>query len=153
MSDSKKIRELKRSTKQRMIAGVAGGLGEYFLIDPLIFRLIFIILAFSNYPSAIVYLALWFLIPSGDSERKDLDTAVKDTVNEISVTAKDIGSNVSKSVNSTENRIVLGIVIVLGFAYWVRSYSWFRNLYSWDFLIPLALILFGIILIFRNREQ
>ena len=37
-----------RSRKEEMIAGVCGGLGEYFDIDPVIMRLIFVLLIFAG---------------------------------------------------------------------------------------------------------
>jgi phage shock protein C len=39
---SSKYKQLYRSRKDRMVAGVCGGLGEYFDIDPTIIRLIFV---------------------------------------------------------------------------------------------------------------
>jgi len=39
---STKYKQLYRSRDERMIAGVCGGLGEYFDIDPTVIRLIFV---------------------------------------------------------------------------------------------------------------
>ena len=38
-------KRLYRSKKERMIAGICGGVAEYFNIDPVIVRLIFVVLA------------------------------------------------------------------------------------------------------------
>lgn len=61
-------RRLFRSTTDRKIAGVCGGLAQYFSVDPTLVRLAVVIL--SIYPGAIVcgviaYLIAWAIIPPG----------------------------------------------------------------------------------------
>lgn len=48
-----------------MVAGVAAGLGEYFDVDPVLFRVGFVVLAFVWGLAIPVYLAAWLLIPAG----------------------------------------------------------------------------------------
>jgi phage shock protein C len=58
------MKKLYRSSTQRMVAGVLGGLAEYFNVDVTIFRLIFIILLFlSFFTLLLIYLAAAFIIP------------------------------------------------------------------------------------------
>ena len=45
------------------IAGVCGGLGEYFDIDESIFRLLFLVGIFSPLPAILTYLLFWVVIP------------------------------------------------------------------------------------------
>jgi len=59
----KKVRRLYRSEKNRIIAGVCGGMGEYLNIDPVIIRLIWIITAFFGGLGIIAYLISWIVIP------------------------------------------------------------------------------------------
>lgn len=55
---------LYRSTTQRAIGGVAGGIAEFFDIDPVIVRIIFILLLiFSKGGGLLVYIILWIAIP------------------------------------------------------------------------------------------
>jgi phage shock protein C len=56
---------LRRSRRNRVLAGVCGGLGEFFGISALWFRLAMII-AFipGGVPGILIYLLLWFMIPS-----------------------------------------------------------------------------------------
>ena len=56
-------RRLYRRTDERMIAGIASGLGDYFNIDPILFRIGFILLAFAGGASVFLYLALWWFVP------------------------------------------------------------------------------------------
>jgi phage shock protein C len=56
---------LRRSHQNRMIAGVCGGLGEFFGISPSWFRLAFII-AFipGGVPGIALYLIMWLIVPN-----------------------------------------------------------------------------------------
>jgi phage shock protein PspC (stress-responsive transcriptional regulator) len=63
-------RRLKRSKQDRMIGGICGGLGDYFSIDPLIFRIIFIVGSISPYPFILIYIILWIITPFDDIEIK-----------------------------------------------------------------------------------
>jgi phage shock protein C len=56
---------LRRSRRHRILAGVCGGLGEFFGISPFWFRLAMII-AFipGGVPGVLIYCLLWFMIPS-----------------------------------------------------------------------------------------
>ncbi len=56
---------LRRSRTNRMLAGVCGGLAEFFGIRPFWFRLAFII-AFipGGVPGILLYLLLWLIVPA-----------------------------------------------------------------------------------------
>jgi phage shock protein PspC (stress-responsive transcriptional regulator) len=56
-------KRLYRSAKSKVFGGVAGGIAEYFDIDPIIIRLLFVIIAFAGGGGAIVYLILWVAFP------------------------------------------------------------------------------------------
>jgi phage shock protein PspC (stress-responsive transcriptional regulator) len=68
-------RRLTRSSKDRVIAGVAGGLGRYFSIDPVVVRIAFIVGAFFGGAGFIAYAAAWLLIPSDDGANRGSDAA------------------------------------------------------------------------------
>ena len=60
-------RRLTRSTRERMWAGVAGGLGEYFDVDPVIVRLIWMAATVLTGGLAIpLYIAMWIIMPRDD---------------------------------------------------------------------------------------
>jgi len=63
---------LHRSTKRRMVGGVAGGIGERFDIDPNIVRVIFVVLTALYGLGAAIYLAMWVLIPQSGRRSGDL---------------------------------------------------------------------------------
>jgi len=57
-------KRLYRSNKDRMIAGVCGGLAEYFNIDPVIIRIIAVILLLpGGLPGFVPYVILWIVVP------------------------------------------------------------------------------------------
>ena len=63
-NDSKK---LYRSTDDRWLGGVCGGLGQYFNMDAIIIRIIFIILGLIGLGGVILYVILWIIIPEQPS--------------------------------------------------------------------------------------
>ena len=63
MSDA--TRPLRRSRTNRQIAGVIGGLAEYFRVDPTLLRVIYVVgsIVSAAFPGILVYILLWLLIP------------------------------------------------------------------------------------------
>lgn len=56
-------KQLFRSKTNCKIAGVCGGLGDFFDVDPIFFRAIFLISAFFGGLGIIIYFVLWLLMP------------------------------------------------------------------------------------------
>ena len=56
-------RKLYRSNTNRMLAGVCGGLAEYFNLDPTLIRVLFIVLAVLGGSGVVIYLAMWIIVP------------------------------------------------------------------------------------------
>ena len=61
-------RRLYRSRSDRMLAGVCGGLADYFGIDAVIVRVIAVALVFAGGAGALLYLAAWLLVPEDGHE-------------------------------------------------------------------------------------
>lgn len=58
------MKKLYRSKTDRKIAGICGGLGEYFNVDPTLVRVGFVLLALpGGLPGILPYLVLWLIIP------------------------------------------------------------------------------------------
>src|SRR3954469_7832268 len=73
--DATASRRLTRSSSDRVIAGVAGGLGRYFSIDPVVVRIAFIVGTFFGGAGVIAYLAAWLLVPSDDGSSRGSNAA------------------------------------------------------------------------------
>jgi phage shock protein C len=56
-------RKLYRSTTNRQLAGVCGGLAEYFNLDATLIRVLFIVLAVLGGSGVILYIAMWIIVP------------------------------------------------------------------------------------------
>lgn len=67
---------LRRSRTDRKVAGVAGGLGAYLGIDPVILRILFVVLAIFGGSGLLLYLVAWLLIPEEGTERSEVQRFV-----------------------------------------------------------------------------
>jgi phage shock protein C len=56
-------RKLYRSKTNRKLAGVCGGLAQYFNIDATVIRVLFVVLAILGGSGLVLYLALWIIVP------------------------------------------------------------------------------------------
>jgi phage shock protein PspC (stress-responsive transcriptional regulator) len=57
------MKKLFRSRTNILIAGICGGLGDYFNIDPVFIRVILLLAAFACGTGILVYLIAWLIIP------------------------------------------------------------------------------------------
>jgi phage shock protein C len=57
-------RQLTRSETNKRIAGVCGGIAEYFNIDPILVRVGFVVAAFMGF-GLLLYVVLWIVLPKG----------------------------------------------------------------------------------------
>lgn len=66
-----------RSRNNRIIAGVAGGLGEYFAIDAVIVRILFVLAVFLGGGGLLAYIIGWMIIPEEGFAGDGLDPGVE----------------------------------------------------------------------------
>src|ERR671936_1062231 len=62
------VKRLERSSQNRMIAGVCGGLGRYFDLNPTVFRLGLVVLTLLGGAGVLVYIAAILVIPREGEE-------------------------------------------------------------------------------------
>ncbi|PSL49278.1 phage shock protein C (PspC) family protein [Chitinophaga niastensis] len=99
-------KRLYRDPENKVLSGVCSGLGAYFNIDPVIFRIIFALLAIGGFGSGIlVYFILWIATPSADTaaeklemrgERVDLGNikaTIQDELNHVKGQMKNVGND------------------------------------------------------------
>jgi len=108
MSNAKK---LYRSKTNRVIFGVCGGLGEYFETDPLIVRILFVVLSLINGAGIIAYLILAVVVPEDDKEKKVKKNG--NTVEEVQEKTQELAEELKSGnwLKSTKN--IFGLIIVL----------------------------------------
>lgn len=123
-------RRLFRSNTDRIVAGVAGGLGEYFAVDPVWFRIAFVVLTIGGGAGLLIYLVMWIVVQPapGDYVRS------------------------SSSPGRHGGAVVVGIaLIVVGAIALVNTIAPSLGQYFW----PVALVLGGLALVMGgvNRDN
>jgi phage shock protein C len=158
-------KRLYRSRSNRMIAGVCGGLAEYFVMDPTIVRIIAVICLFIGFfPAVIAYFVMAIVVPLQGSTTKQPEETVRENVQEIKQTATEIGkefqSTFSKAAvkesqpTSSNNRSlsIIGIIIIIaGIALLIATLVGFWK--WWIFVWPVVLIIIGLLIIFARRKS
>lgn len=93
----KRKRRLYRDPEHRVIGGVCGGLGAYFNMDPVILRIIFVVLLIitSIVPALLAYLVLWIAVPKAvttaqrlemrgqEATVKNIEKSIREEVKEV----------------------------------------------------------------------
>lgn len=69
---------LRRSRTDRVGAGVAGGLGEYFGVDPVLFRVLFATASFFGGAGVLAYLVAWAAIPEQGAQNAPIDRFISE---------------------------------------------------------------------------
>ncbi len=64
MNRGENMKRLYRSSKDKLLGGLCAGIAEYFDVDPVLVRIIWVILAFASLGTAIlIYIILWIVVP------------------------------------------------------------------------------------------
>jgi len=132
------VKKLRRSSSDKMIAGVCGGLGEYFDVDPLIFRLIFAVMIIFGGTGVLAYIILWILIPEDNEQRniKDLGENIKKGANKMAQEIKDT------DVHSNSRFVAGAIILTIGVIFLINNFFPFFGL-GVKKLWPLIIIVVG----------
>ena len=96
-------KKLYRSETDRMIAGVCGGLGEYFDVDPVVVRLLFVVFALAGGSAIFLYIILWVIMPSKSSATTDSSEVVTENVKEMKKKITDTASAIKEGVKSKQD--------------------------------------------------
>jgi phage shock protein C len=125
---------LRRSRDDRVIAGVCGGLGRYFGVDPVILRLVFVVLVLAGGTGILLYLVGWIAIPE---ER----------------TGEVVGEAPPRTAGQRGGGAeVVGIVLVaLGIFFLLREV--FPDVFDSDYLWPVVLIVIGLAVLARGVRR
>ena len=73
MTDVNGRKQLIRPMRGRMVAGVCAGLGDYFVVDPNIVRLVFVALTIFGGAGVLAYLVAWLLVPDEGEDHSIAD--------------------------------------------------------------------------------
>ncbi|UCD07946.1 MAG: PspC domain-containing protein [Candidatus Aenigmatarchaeota archaeon] len=65
------VKRLYRSGRERILGGVCGGIAEYLEVDPVLIRLIWVIVALAWGTGIIAYIIAWIIIPRNPRDKWD----------------------------------------------------------------------------------
>jgi len=109
---------VQRSRNHRIIAGVCGGLGEYFDIDPVFIRLLFVVISFFYGIGIVSYIVLWIIIPSAPFEAtypssENQANTNSDFDNKFAEN-KEVEEDINKvNKNTKDIRLLIGSILLL----------------------------------------
>jgi phage shock protein C len=161
------MKTLYRSRNQKVIGGVAGGIAEYFDIDPVFIRVLFVVSVFASGVGLIAYIILWIITPQEPFERiyqnynkqkdenntsqanesENFDNSAKEYVPNFSFANEEVKNDESKGklkIFGGMLLVFLGLVILLD-----EIVPEFDFTYIWSSL----LILLGIYIIFSRPKR
>ncbi len=145
-----KSKKLYRSRKNRIIAGVAGGLGEYFGIDPTVIRLLFILLIFTGGGGILFYLALWLFMPLQKSATKKTEETVRENLNEMKEKFNNVVSQ-AKVLPERNEKNYWGILLVFfGLLLLLNNYT-FLHFWTDNLIWPFILVVIGFIILMKRK--
>ncbi len=134
-------RRLYRDGDSRVLGGVCSGMGAYFNIDPVILRIIFVLVLFMGGASILVYIILWIVVPKAKTTAQRLEMKGKEaTVSNIAQSFKEevneVGENYNKFMNTKNEK---GVSRIDSFGDVVGS--------AFRVVLRVVILLFGIALI------
>ncbi len=135
-------KKLYRSSRGKILAGVCTGLGEYFEIDPVLIRALFIIALFSGGIGIMLYVVMWIIMPK---EEAVLSAPSPPHSSELSETDDSVFCEKHRST------VVTGLVLVgLGAFFLVSE---FFPMLSFKYMLPIVLIAIGTVIIFNALRK
>lgn len=129
------MKQLHRSKKNKMIAGVAGGLAEYADVDVTLVRLIWVLSFFAGV-GFFIYLICWIMFPEDE--------------NDSAATFTSSGNEQDELQQKISRRRNLGLMLIgLGLIFLIKNLvPW----YFWEKTWPLLLVLLGLYILFNNKK-
>ncbi len=149
---------LYRSKSDSVIAGVCGGLGDYFNTDPIIFRILFVLAILFGGGGLLVYIILWIAVPEEKKTNfntyniNDMETENTKNENFNNETVYNRDEKVPKPDKSNKEGNIWGglILITLGVIFLIDRFV--PNIDFGD-LWPIILIAIGAIMIMKSYNQ
>lgn len=87
-----------RRTEDKMIGGVAGGVADFFGLDPTLVRVVFVVLAVFGGGGLLVYLVMWVIVPTAENVALPPGDVARSNVDDMVGQARRAASDVRKSV-------------------------------------------------------
>lgn len=147
-------KRLYRSRNESMIGGVCGGLAEYFEIDPVIVRVLFIITTLGWGVGLIAYIVMWIIVPERPYEPFEMNRphdfeSEQDAETMRSEEAYATNPDIERiEKKRTDRRLIFAsIMIIIGGFFLLDN---FIPAMDFDYIWPLALIGFGVYILLKK---
>jgi phage shock protein C len=155
------MKRLCKSRKNKVIAGICGGIAEYFDVDPVLIRIIAILFFFTGGAALIAYIVGLIIIPSQPLEefnKNNISQIVTPPVPEQPASGASRPFIYGESSNT--GKLILGVILIaLGVIFllnqlplFAHSFWWFWGL-SWRFFWPSLLIVIGFIVLLLHARK
>jgi len=147
-----KPRRLYRSTTNKVLAGVCGGLGEYFNIDPTILRILFVAIIFWGGSGVVLYIILWLVIPEAGQEQLPMEKRFSQAGQEMKAKAQQMAADIKvSSPHGLTPAIMVGaILVIVGASALAQVFIPWR-IFRWDIFWPILIIVLGLMVIIRRK--
>lgn len=141
-------KKLTRNIGDKIVAGVASGLADYFQLDVTWVRIAFVLAAFFGGGGIWIYIILWIAVPENNSYLFNYDADYK-------VENEAYQPKTKFKTNSTVNANLIGglVLIALGSYFLLDEFDiipeWFRVGKLW----PLIFVILGLSILFKGARQ
>lgn len=145
---------LERSQKERMIAGVCGGVAEYLQIEVTWVRLVFAIMGVFGGIGVLAYIVLLILMPL-PGQRAVLGAAPAETAGATAAGTEpdEPRTEAAPPVDTERRRQTAGYALIaIGVIFLLNNQGAFRFL-EWRYIWPLALVAIGVLLLAQRVRR
>lgn len=143
-------KKLYRSNTEKILGGVARGLAEYLEIDPLLVRLVFILLILAG-PGIILYIIAWIIIPQAPLE-KTLDSELEIKGVDTKREEKIFSSKIDKTKTKSKEKYLFWVGIILIVFGSILTAETVLGVNLWGQLWPIILIVVGLVVVIRGYK-
>ncbi|KKW48317.1 MAG: Phage shock protein C, PspC [Parcubacteria group bacterium GW2011_GWA1_59_11] len=158
-------KRLYRSREERVLAGVCGGLAEYFAVDPVLMRVGFVVLGLLNGIGVLGYIILALVVqekpgegprPAAGDDAERAVNAVKEGFQAVRESAEKPkgsapGSPEPARVNRGRFQTFLGAALIL-IAVFIFADQVFRVIIPWRVIWPSLILVLGLYFLLRPRR-
>jgi phage shock protein C len=138
-------KRLYRSSDERMVAGVCGGLAEYFDVDPTVVRVAFVLLTIFDGAGLALYILMWIIVPERHEGTKVMakESVKAESVAEVAPTPK---------AGEGQSRAFWGIILVVlgGVLLLEQIIPWSIN---GAIMVPTVLVAVGLVMVARSFDS
>lgn len=150
MAEQAKPHKFYRSRSDSVIAGVSGGLGDYFSIDPVIFRILFAVLTLVNGIGLIIYLLLWIFVSKEPHVVAGVHTHTHKSAKSTFTHENDHATYTTSSrFTGNKRKSIATLLIIVGVVALVSN-VFSIHIFRFETIWPVLLIVLGAYLIFKE---